>query len=93
MSATHKLSTTVSSKGQVVLPQAIRRRKNWGEGTRLEIEETPEGIVLRPARVFPPTRIEDVFGCAAYDGPVISLEDMEQAIEAEVEARRARDRY
>lgn len=93
MAASDKLSTTVSSKGQVVLPQAIRRKRHWGAGTRLIVEDTPEGVLLKPAPLFPPTRLEDVFGCAKYDGPPISIEDMDAAVEKEVKRRHARGRY
>jgi len=44
MSTSQKLTTTVSTKGQVILPSAIRKRREWGAGTRLEVQETPEGF-------------------------------------------------
>lgn len=92
--AVHKPTTTVSTKGQVVLPADLRRRRGWGAGTRLTVEETPEGVLLRTEQpLFPPTRHEDVFGCLHYDGPPISLEDMDAGIEAEVRRRSARGRY
>ena len=36
--------TRVSAKGQVVLPKAVRERRNWPAGTELKVEETPEGV-------------------------------------------------
>ena len=41
---TEKLTTTVSIKGQIILPKAIRQRRNWAPGTRLVVEETPNGV-------------------------------------------------
>lgn len=43
--------TRVSTKGQVVLPAEIRRRRHWDPGTYLTVEETPEGCRsgLRPS--------------------------------------------
>ncbi|MEO5755870.1 MAG: AbrB/MazE/SpoVT family DNA-binding domain-containing protein, partial [Mesorhizobium sp.] len=35
MAAAEKLTTIVSTKGQVILPSAIRKRRDWGAGTRL----------------------------------------------------------
>ncbi|PII38671.1 alpha/beta hydrolase [Sinorhizobium meliloti CCBAU 01290] len=35
--------TTVSTKGQVILPRVIRQRLEWDAGTRLIVEETPDG--------------------------------------------------
>jgi AbrB family looped-hinge helix DNA binding protein len=86
-------TTTVSTKGQVILPKAIRRRRDWPPGTRLVVEETAEGVLLRRARVFPETRTEDVFGSLRYDGPPKTIEEMDEGIVAEVKRRHARGRY
>ncbi|WP_398473141.1 AbrB/MazE/SpoVT family DNA-binding domain-containing protein, partial [Tardiphaga sp.] len=32
------LTTLVSTKGQVILPKAIRDQRNWSPGTRLTVE-------------------------------------------------------
>jgi AbrB family looped-hinge helix DNA binding protein len=86
-------TTTVSTKGQVILPKAVRQRRRWGPGTRLTVEDTPDGVLLRPAPVFPPTRPEDVAGMLAYKGRPKTIEEMDAAIEAEVKRRHARSRY
>lgn len=39
MANPERLVTTVSTKGQVTLPSAIRKRRQWGAGTRLLVEE------------------------------------------------------
>ncbi len=83
------LIATVSTKGQVVLPKAIRRKLGWEAGTRLVVEEAPGGVVLKPARTFAETRPEDVFGCLACNGPVRSLEEMETGVLAEAKRRHA----
>lgn len=38
MADTDKLTTIVSTKGQVILPSAIRRSRDWKAGTRLTVE-------------------------------------------------------
>ncbi len=43
----------VSSKGQIVLPAALRRRLGLGAGARLEIHEQPDGVTLRVQRAVP----------------------------------------
>jgi AbrB family looped-hinge helix DNA binding protein len=86
-------TTTVSTKGQVILPKAVRERRKWGPGTRLEVVDTPEGVLLKPAPLFPRTRPEDVFGSLAYKGPPKTIEEMNAGIEAEVRRRHARGRY
>jgi len=37
------LTTIVSTKGQVILPKAIRERRRWPAGTRLTVEDTDAG--------------------------------------------------
>lgn len=46
-------TTTVSSKGQVVIPRALREKYRLTAGVRLEVAESDEGLVLailKPAR-------------------------------------------
>ena len=54
--------TRVSTKGQVILPKAIRDKRKWTAGTELTVEETAEGVLLKPAPIFAPTRVEEVAG-------------------------------
>ena len=88
-----KITTTVSTKGQVILPKAIRSKRNWDAGTKLVVEDTPQGVLLKAAPLFKPTRMKDVYGAAKYKGPPVSIEDMDAAIEAEFRRRHARGRY
>jgi AbrB family looped-hinge helix DNA binding protein len=88
-----KLTTTVSTKGQVILPKVVRQRRHWEPGTRLVVEETADGVLLRRARVFPETRPADVYGSLRYEGPPKTLEEMDAGIVAEVKRRHARGRY
>ena len=83
------LTTTVSTKGQVILPKAIRQTLGWRAGTRLVVENRPEGVLLKPEPAFAETRPEDVFGCLAYDGPPKSVPDMQAGVLAEVRRRHA----
>lgn len=91
MASPGKLTTTVSTKGQVVLPSAIRLRRGWLPGSRLVVEETPEGVLLKPAPAFPATRPEDVYGRLPHSGPPKTLADMEAGVLAEARRRHARD--
>ena len=93
MAVTEKPITTVSTKGQVILPRAIRRRRHWEPGTKLIVEETPDGVLLKDAPIFPTTRYEDVFGSLRCNGKPKTLEEMDAAIVAEVKRRHARGRY
>lgn len=42
------MHTTLSTKGQVVLPVEARRSARLVPGTRLSVEVKPEGLLLRP---------------------------------------------
>ncbi len=85
------LITTVSTKGQVILPQAIRKRLDWDAGTRLIVEETPEGVLLTCATAFPPTGSETVFGMLGNTGVPKSLDEIDAAVLAEARRRHGRD--
>ncbi|MBV8775319.1 MAG: AbrB/MazE/SpoVT family DNA-binding domain-containing protein [Deltaproteobacteria bacterium] len=85
--------TRLSSKGQVIVPKAIREAHRWRPGTEFMVEDTAVGILLRPAKPFQPTRIEDVAGSLRYAGKPKTLAQMDRAISNDVNARRARGRY
>lgn len=87
MAATPKITTTVSTKGQVILPKAIRDQRHWDAGTRLVVENTEAGVLLTQAPLFPKTSHEQAFGMLAYQGPPKTLEDMEQGIMDEAKRR------
>ena len=88
-----KATTVLSTKGQVILPKAIRDQRHWKAGTKLTVEDTPEGVLLKADALFAPTRPEDVFGCLKYKGKAKTIEEMNAAIAAEVRRRHARGRY
>lgn len=90
MASAEKLITTVSTKGQVILPSAIRQRREWQAGTRLTVEETAEGVLLKPAPAFAEMRPEDVFGVLPHKGKPKSLEEMDAGVLAEARRRHAR---
>jgi AbrB family looped-hinge helix DNA binding protein len=85
--------TKVSSKGRVVLPKAIRDKRKPTSETELTIEETPEGVLLRSASPFAPTKFEDVAGMLRGKrrvSRVVSIEEMDDTVMAEAQ-HRARD--
>ena len=86
-------TTTLSTKGQVILPKAVRERHRWQPGTQFTVEDTTDGLVLKPAALFPVSKPDDVYGCLRYRGPAKSVEEMNAGIAAEVKRRHARGRY
>ena len=54
----------VSSKGQIVLPAALRRRLGMGAGARLEVLEESDGLRLRVVRSVATADMADMAGMA-----------------------------
>lgn len=73
-------TTKLSSKGQLVIPKAMRDAHGWQPGTEFTVEDRGGEIVLRPVAVFARTSIEDVRGSIKYDGPAKSIEEMNEAV-------------
>ena len=73
--------TRLSSKGQIVLPKKVRDVHGWAAGTELEVESQGNVVVLRSARRRPRTTLEDVIGCIPYDGPPVTIEEMDASVE------------
>jgi AbrB family looped-hinge helix DNA binding protein len=89
-------TTKLSSKGQVVLPLSVRKRRKWEPGTQLIIEDTEQGVLLRPAKPFPPTDVDEFIAILEkrkYKGKPKTLADMDEAIAIGVRDRHARGRY
>jgi AbrB family looped-hinge helix DNA binding protein len=80
--------TRLSSKGQVIIPKAVRERHGWSAGVELEVDEQGDSVVLRRAGQFPPTRFEDVYGCLKHDGPPITVAAMDEAVRREARKQR-----
>jgi AbrB family looped-hinge helix DNA binding protein len=91
MGLARRTTTVVSTKGQVILPKPIRDSKGWGAGKELIVEETRDGVLLRAARPFAPTKPEEVFGSLSHHGKRLSDQDIEEALSAAAKRRHARD--
>lgn len=71
----------VSSKGQIVLPAALRRRLGMGAGARLEVLEESDGLKLRVVRPISTVDMSGMAGMvkAQARGVPRSLEDFDPA--------------
>lgn len=71
----------VSSKGQIVLPAALRRRLGMGAGARLEVLEESDGLKLRVVRPVEAASVSDLAGIikAPARGVARRLEDFDPA--------------
>jgi AbrB family looped-hinge helix DNA binding protein len=75
------MEALVTRKGQVTIPVELRRQYKIVEGTKLTVEDSPQGIVFK---VTP--KIEDLAG---VDAEKITIE---KAVEI-LDKMRAQDRY
>lgn len=71
----------VSSKGQIVLPAALRRRLGMGAGARLEVVEESDGLKLRVVRAVQAADVTGMAGMvkAPSRGVPRKLEDFDPA--------------
>jgi AbrB family looped-hinge helix DNA binding protein len=80
MSQTTKLST----KGQIAIPKAIRAARRWKAGMEFVVQETNEGVLLKPKKE--PKRkgktltIDDLVGIMNYKGPRRSIREMDEGV-------------
>lgn len=78
--------TTLSAKGQVVIPKDVRERLKLAAGDRLEVVERTDGVLLRRLTVKSGDGFEAITQRVRaridYRGPVVSTEEMDAAIGA-----------
>lgn len=91
-------STLMSVKGQVVIPKALRDARRWAPGTRFEVRETAEGVMLTPildAAIGKRPLAEGLAALrqrAGYAGPTVSLAEMDAAVQLEASRRNTESR-
>jgi len=86
-------NTRLSTKGQIILPKNIRTSRAWVPGTEFTVEETGDGVLLRPTGRFPQTSIEQVAGCLRPKRKSKTVAQMRAAIRHEVMRRHDSGRY
>lgn len=86
--------TLLSSKGQVIIPKAMREARHWHAGTRLEVKDTADGLLLTPVqpqqKAALPEGLAIIRHRIAYKGPIRSVEDMTDAVLKEAQRRGSR---
>jgi AbrB family looped-hinge helix DNA binding protein len=65
----------LSSKGQIVIPKAMRDDLHWPAGTELVIRSTATGLTLTPSTHFPKTIPAEVRGFLAKPGRTLPNDD------------------
>jgi AbrB family looped-hinge helix DNA binding protein len=81
--------TKISAKGQIVIPKAVREELDWPPGTRLEIQKVGGAVTLQPvAKKRRRLTLEEFERRRPkYEGPPVSLEEMDEAILREARRR------
>ena len=74
-----------------MLPRSIRKTRHWDAGTRLVVENTPEGVLLKPAPALAETTLDEVFGMLKWSGKPKSQKEMDAAILAEAKRQHEGD--
>ena len=69
---------------------AIRRERHWDAGTKLVVENTDQGVLLKAAPLLERTEIDGVFGSLGFPGKAMTIEEMSAAVAGEAR-RSARD--
>ncbi len=81
--------TKLSAKGQVVIPKDVRDRLGLVEGTVFDVIERGDEVVLRRSgarRTGKSARdaLREIQSFYRYEGPPLSIEDMDRAVEQDV---------
>ena len=84
--------TRISTKGQLVLPKAVRERHQWASGQVIEVIDVPGGVMLRPkAPIADTLKAHEILARIAarstYRGPVVTIEEMDEGVRAAAVAR------
>ena len=79
----------ISSKGQLVLPKAVRDAYGLDAGSEVEVEIAGNVILLRPRskKARKSYTLDEVAGFLKYEGPPVTLKDMERAIDEEAKRK------
>jgi antitoxin PrlF len=67
----------VTSKGQITLPAELRKKLKLVPGSRVDFEERPDGSFVIRRKTG---SIRDLCRILKYDGPPVSIEEMNEAI-------------
>ena len=66
----------ISTKGQIVLPIAVRKALGLKPGMRVNVKLDGKRALLTPAAAEKPASLRAIQALLKYDGPVVSVSDM-----------------
>jgi AbrB family looped-hinge helix DNA binding protein len=79
--------TTMSAKGQVVIPKDVRDALGLKPGQVLTVTRTAGGVLLAPERKKSGRTAEEIFAhireiMPPWEGPPVTIEEMDAAVDA-----------
>lgn len=80
-------TTKLSSKGQVIIPKAVRSARRWEAGQELLVIDTEEGVLLMPKAPFEATRLGDVAGMLKERVETRTERQIREALDRDVRSR------
>ncbi len=83
------METTLSSKGQIVIPLQIRNSHGWRPGISFTIIDNGNSLILQPVNTKTATTLEEVIGCAGYHGKKKTQAQMDAGILEEAKQQAA----
>ena len=66
----------ISSKGQIVLPVAVRKALGLKPGMRVNVKIEGRGALLTPAPAKTTVTLEEIQSVLRYDGPTVPVRAM-----------------
>jgi AbrB family looped-hinge helix DNA binding protein len=78
-------TTRLSSKGQVIIPKAVRNAHQWEAGLDFEVIDTGDGVLLKPKAPFEPTQLADVAGLFKSKVPAKSDAEIKSALVEQIQ--------
>jgi antitoxin PrlF len=83
------MTSTISAKGQITVPKAVRDKLGLRAGARVEFELMPEGVLLRKGHRGGVRAVDRVLGILKRDASTDSLiADMRGPVPASMRRRR-----
>lgn len=73
--------TTLSSKGQVVIPKEIRDELNWDAGTQITLVSSASGVMLKAVPKKTGRKLADLIGLLKHQGTPLSTEELCQPVD------------
>ena len=69
-------TTTLSSKGQVVIPKEVRDELHWDAGTQIALVSSASGVTLKAVPKKTGRKFADLIGLLKHEGAPLSIEEL-----------------